>query len=198
MKLRLFALAALAAGQVYAQELSLPPQLVGKAQVLNPGDADYAQAVVDKALQPPGMGGIYAALVVRVTEDIPVYRMWNGPGKTDARGNTNRLGAWWSYDAPGGAVSTYRSEYEICRSWNDLTWVATCTLKKNTVVAIGPGQSVTAETCGDPTGQENYPMDPLHWQLYVNSPWNRTAQLVCPPDSADYAADPADIARKAR
>ena len=147
MKLSLLALVALAvAGQSHAQGLSLPPQLAGKAQVLNPGDADYAQAVVDKAIQPPGMGGIYAALVVRVTEDIPVYRMWNGPGKSDARGNTNRLGAWWSYDAPGGPVGTYRSEYEICRSWNDLTWVATCTLKKNTVVAIGPGQSVTAET----------------------------------------------------
>ena len=38
-------------------------------------------------------------------------------------------------------------------------------------------------------------MDPLHWQLYVNSPWNRTTQLVCPPDTADYAADPADISK---
>ena len=195
MKFRLLALATLAAGQVCAQELSLPQQLAGKAELLAASDPDYGRAVVASAVKPAGQGGVTSALVVRITQDIPVYRMWNGPAKKDARGNTNRLGGWWSYDAPAGPVGKYRTDYEICQGWNDLTWVATCTLKKGSVVAIGPGQSVAAETCGDPTGQENYPVNLSGWQTYVDKPWARAAELACPPDTSDYAADPADIAK---
>jgi len=133
--------------------------------------------------------------VVRITQDIPVYRMWNGPGKKDGRGNTNRMGGWWSYDLPAGPVSKYRADYEICLAWNDLAWVATCTLKKGAVVAIGPGQSVSAETCNDPTGKESYPANATGWQTYVDKPWARAAELACPPESSDYAADPADIGK---
>ncbi|MDD5298399.1 MAG: hypothetical protein PHU46_15965 [Rhodocyclaceae bacterium] len=176
-------------------ELSLPPQLSGKAQVLMAGDPDYGRAAVGSAVKPAGRGGVSAAIVVRITEDIPVYRMWNGPGKKDARGNTNRLGGWWSYDPPRGPVSRYRSDYEICLTWNELAWVATCTLKTGAVVAIGPGQSVSAETCGDATGKENYPANAVGWQTYVDQPWARGAEFACPPDSSDYAADPEDIGK---
>lgn len=195
MKLHYLALLALAAGaQAQAQTLSLPGKLSGVAQVLSPTDADYARAVVGSAVKPAGMGGVSDALVIRITQDINVYRMWNGPTKIDARGNTNRLGGWWAYDAPQGTVNDYRTNYEICQGWNDLTWVAKCTLKAGAVVAIGPGQSVAADTCGDPTGKESYPANGRDWQLYVDKPWARAAELVCPPDTADYAADPANIA----
>lgn len=173
-------------------ELSLPAALAGKAVVLAPNDPNYPRAAVGSAVKPAGQGGISEALVIYMLEDIPVYRMWNGPNKLDSRGNTNRMGSWWSYDAPVGTVNQYRVNYEICKSWNDLTWMATCTLKKGAVVAIGPGQSVTAETCGDPTGKENYPANPRDWQLFVNSAWSRPAELFCPPD---YKADPNDIAK---
>ncbi|MFM2060204.1 MAG: hypothetical protein RLY71_4589 [Pseudomonadota bacterium] len=195
MKLHFLALLALAAGaQTQAQTLSLPGKLSGVAQVLSPADPDYARAVVTSAVKPAGMGGVSDALVIRVTQDINVYRMWNGPTKIDARGNTNRLGGWWAYDAPQGTVNDYRTNYEICLGWNDLTWVAKCTLKAGAVVAIGPGQSVSAETCGDPTGKEQFPANGRDWQLYVDKPWARAAELVCPPDTADYQADPANIA----
>lgn len=187
------ALAALA-GPACA-DLSLPAQLSGKAVVLSPSDPDYARAVVGSAVKPAGMGGVSEALVVKITQDIPVYRMWNGPAKVDARGNTNRLGGWWSYDAPQGSVTKYRADYEICKAWNDLTWMATCTLKQGAVVAIGPGQSVSAETCGDPTGQEQYAANASGWQTYVDKPWARGAELVCPDVSADYTANPADISK---
>lgn len=181
------------AGNSQSPELPLPAQLSGKAQVLMAADPDYARAAVGNAVKPAGQGGISAALVVRVTQDIPVYRLWNGPGKQDVR--TNRMGGWWSYDAPKGPVSKYRSDYEICLTWNELAWVATCTLKKDSVVAIGPGQSVSAETCKDPTGKENYPANATGWQTYVDQPWNRGPELACPPESSDYAADPADISK---
>jgi len=191
-----FALSSLLAlsAPVYA-ELPFPAQLTGKAVPLTAADPDYTRAVVTAAVKPNGMGGVSDALVVRITEDIPVYRMWNGPAKKDARGNTNRLGGWWSYDAPTGVVGGYRSNYEICQGWNDLTWVARCTLKAGAVVAIGPGQSVAPETCGDPTGKENYAANTRDWQLYVDKPWARSAELVCPADTADYEADPTNIAQ---
>ena len=184
-----------AASAVFAQNLSLPEKLTGKAEVLKSDDPDYARASVSEAVKPEGMGGVSAALVVRLIQDIPVYRMWNGPDKKDARGNTNRLGSWWSYDSPAGSAIKYRADYEICRVWNDLAWMATCTLKKDAVVAIGPGQSVSATTCGDATGKEQYPINSIGWQVYVNKPWTRGSELACPPESSDYAVDPEDIAK---
>jgi hypothetical protein len=189
------ALALAVCSGAWAQTLSLPEKLAGKAAVLQSNDPDYARAKADSAVKPEGMGGIAAVLVVRITEDIPVYRMWSGPDKKDARGNTNRLGGWWSYDKPIGLVAKYRSDYEICQAWNDLTWMADCTLKKGAVVAIGPGQSVSAETCGDPTGKESYGPDSANWQVYVDKPWSRPDEIACPPESADYAANPEDISR---
>ncbi len=178
--------------------LTLPAALDGKAVVLAPTDPDYARADLASAVKPEGQGGISQGLVVRLTADIPVYRMWSGPTKKDSRGNTNRMGGWWSYDAPTGPVSGYRTAYEICNSWNDLTWVATCTLKSGAVVAIGPGQSVSAATCGDVTGQEAYAANNKDWQLYLSKAWTRVGagkELECPAESADYEANPDDISK---
>lgn len=183
------------AGPAFACELMLPETLADKAVVLNADDPEHARAVAGSAINPPGKGGVSTALVVRITRDIPVYRLWNGPGKKDSRGNTNRLGAWWSYDRPAGPADKYRFDYEICRSWNELSWVATCTLKKGAVVAIGPGQSVSTATCGNADGWEEYQANARGWQTYVDKPWTRGAELECPPESQDYPLDPTDIAR---
>ncbi len=61
------------------------------------------------------------------------------------------------------------------------------------VVAIGPGQSVSAQTCGDPSGAEQYPANPVGWQTFINEPWKRGAELECPAETTDYQANPADI-----
>jgi hypothetical protein len=105
------------------------------------------------------------------------------------------MGQWWSYDPPRGTLQAYRSDYEICVAWNDLTHVATCTLKKGAVVAVGPGNSVSAATCGDAAGKESYPADDRSWQVWVSKVWARGAELECPPEAGDYEADPADVAR---
>lgn len=162
-----------------------------------PSDPAYASVPLDQVKKPPGQGGVSEAQVVRLTRDLPVYRLWNGPAKVNSAGQTNRLGPWWSFDPPTGAVSSYRNNYEICLSWNDLTWAARCTLKKGAVVAIGPGQSVAVETCNNPAGPEQYGANPRDWQVYVNQPWAQPASVFeCPPAGADYPVDPAEIGRR--
>jgi hypothetical protein len=179
-----------------AAGLSLPAQLAGKAVVLSKDDPDAARADLAGAVKPPGEGGLVApGLVVRLTADVPVWRLWNGAAKKDAGGRTNRMGQWWSYDAPHGSQQGYRNDYEVCVSWNELTWVAQCTLKKGAVVAIGPGQSVGAKACGDAAGKEAYPANPKDWQVWISKVWTRESELSCPADTGDYEADAADLAK---
>lgn len=173
----------------------LPTQLAGKAEVLATTDADYARAVIASAIKPAGEGGVVEGTVIRLKQDVSVWRMWSGPNRKNASGLTNRIGGWWGYDAPKGTQAQYRTAYEICNGWNDLTWVAKCTLKAGAVVVIGPGQSVSAQTCGDVTGAETYPANQKDWQTYVDKPWARSTELVCPADTEDYQADPADISK---
>lgn len=175
--------------------LALPPQLAGKAVVVADGDPDASRADLASAVKKPGEGGLTRGLVVRLIADVPVWRMWSGPARKDARGRTNRIGQWWSYDPPRGTRQAYRIDYEICVGWNDLTYVAACTLKKGAVVAVGPGSSVSAATCGDATGKESYPASDRAWQVWVSKLWARGEELACPPEASDYEADPDDIAR---
>lgn len=170
--------------------LPLPPNLAGKVVVLTPSDPAYSQANVQGAVKPAGQGGVSGALVVQLSQDLPVYRMWNGPVAT---GNDNRMGGWWAFDAPKGTREGYRRAYEICGTWNQLVWVASCTLKQGAVVAIGPGQSVSAPTCADASGYESYEANRRDWQVYVNQAWNRPDALSCPPAERDYKADPANV-----
>ena len=178
--------------------LRLPAVLASSAEALPPGAPGFARADVQSAVKAHGQGNVSRAMVIQLTQDIHVFRLWSGPEKKDANGRTNRIGSWWTYDPPRGAVDQYRVDYEICRAWNDLSWVATCTLRKGTIVAIGPGNSVSAETCGDSTGKEHYPANEQHWQLYVYRAFERIGpdkELDCPDESRDYEADPRDLAR---
>ena len=173
-------------------EEQLPAAIRGKATVLAPTDADYSRAVVEKAVNAEGKGGVARAVVVRLDQDATIYRMWNGPG-----GN-NRLGSWWAFDKPVGTREGYRRAYEICGTWNALQWVAACTLKKGAVVAVGPGQSVSAETCQDASGYETYAANAKDWQVFVYQPWNRGQEFECPDQAQDYQADPANVSQPAK
>ena len=70
-------LLALGTACVQADPLAFPASLQGKAIELAPNDPDYARAAVEYAVKPAGQGGVSAALVVKITQDIPVYRIWN-------------------------------------------------------------------------------------------------------------------------
>jgi hypothetical protein len=173
----------------------LPALLASSAEVVAPDAPDYARADVKTAEKKPGAGGVSSAIAIRLTQDVHVFRLWSGPDKKDSRGFTNRIGGWWTYDAPAGTAAQYRVDYEVCRDWNDLTWVATCTLKKGAIVAIGPGNSVGAGVCKDTA--EQYPANPQHWQLYVSNVFANVGpgkELECPDASGDYEANPNNLA----
>ena len=110
----------------------------------------------------------------------------------DSEGRTSRIGQWWTFDAPAGTLASFRQRYEVCEKWGTLRWVAQCTLRRGSVVVIGPGQSVSAETCGKPT--ESYPANDRDMQVYIHEAWART-DLSCPDESRDYKNDPQDIAK---
>ena len=177
---------------------AIPPGLTASTIVITPEDPDYARADVATAVKPAGAGNVSRAVAIRLTQDMTVFRLWNGPWKVDEHGRTNRIGSWWTFDPPRGTAQQYRVTYEICLGWNDLTWVATCTLKKGAVVAIGPGNSVSADTCQDPSGKERYPASPRHWQVYVSRAFERIGpekELECPGESLDYEADARNLAK---
>jgi hypothetical protein len=174
-----------------ADQLILPESLTGRVEVLPGDDPDATAAGLDNAVKARGDGGISSGFVVQLTEDIVVYRMWSGPDVLDDAGRTSRLGSWWSSDPLAGPVENYRVDYEVCEAWNELTWTAQCTLRAGAVVAAGPGQSVSDQTCGLPG--ESYPPSPAHWQLYIDQFWTRGEELDCTDTSTDYPARPEDI-----
>lgn len=191
---------------VWLPAVALDPEAAADARVRVPralaalgdpvadADPDHARAGLTAAVKAPGAGGVSEGYVVRLAEDLPVYRLWNGPEVVDARGFTNRLGPWWAAEAPRGSEARYREDYAVCEAWNQLRFEAACTLKAGAVLVIGPGQSVSADTCGAPA--ESYAAQPDRWQIYIHQPWARGEELVCPPEAQDRPVDARNLRRR--
>lgn len=162
-----------------------PPDFKGHVEVVREVDPD----LMAQAVKPEGQGGVSNGWVVVVTEDVPVYRMWNGPGDEDE----NRMGQWWAAEAPSGSEAEYRKRYAVCHEWNDLTWVARCTLTAGAKVVVGPTQSVGEDLCSL-DGGEAYARS-KGWQVFIPRAWENL-HLVCPDASSDYRADPRDLSER--
>ena len=114
----------------------LPKQLAG----------DFVPAedktLLHAALGPTGKGGLCQGRVYqnRASADIVLYRAWNSTNPN------SRLGHWWAFSQPAGAVSRYRADYEICYQWSPLDRLVRCHLKPGVKLVIGPGQSTV---CSD-------------------------------------------------
>jgi hypothetical protein len=173
--------------------------LASSLEFVGPDDKDYAAADATGGTGDPGDGKVSKPFVVRLRHDLAVYRLWAGPTVRDALGRTSRIGQWWTFDRPSGTLAGFRRRYEVCVQWDSLRWVAQCTLRRGAVVVIGPGQSVSAQTCGDATGRESYPANDRDWQVYIHEAWNRTGtpsgDLSCPDQSRDYQNDPGNITK---
>jgi hypothetical protein len=117
-------------------DTSLPRQLAG--DFVPAEDETLLQA----ALGPPGKGGLCQGRVYQSREStaIVLYRAWNSTNPN------SRLGHWWAFSQPAGAVSHYRADYEVCYQWSPLDRLVRCRLKGGTKVVIGPGQSAV---CSD-------------------------------------------------
>ena len=184
------------------ETIALPRAVASSVELVAPGDGAYASADPGGATGEPGTGKVTKPFVVRLTRDLSVYRLWSGPNVRDGQGRTSRIGEWWTFDRPSGTLAGFRRRYEVCEKWDTLRWVATCTLRRGAVVVIGPGQSVSADTCGDPSGRERYPGNDRDFQVYIREAWNRlgtpNGDLICPDERRDYQNDPGNIAKPAR
>jgi hypothetical protein len=104
--------------------------------------ASQFEAVEDKqllseSLGSPNEGKLCMGRVYKSRKDtqVTLYRAWNSsnPG--------SKFGKWWAFQQPTGEVAKYRSEYEICYQWSPLDKLVRCTLKPETKVVVGTGQS---------------------------------------------------------
>jgi hypothetical protein len=181
------------------EAIKVPRALASSLELVAADNVDYAAADPAGATGEPGAGKVTKPFVVRLTHDLPVYRLWAGLDVRDAQGRTSRIGQWWTFERPSGTLASFRRRYEVCVEWDTLRWVAQCTLRRGAVVVIGPGQSVSAQTCGDPTGRESYPVNDRALQVYIHEAWKRTGtpngDLTCPDESRDYQDDPGNIAK---
>jgi len=91
------------------------------------------QAVFDK-----DKGGLRWGQSYEVLEDgIEIYRLWNSTNPN------SKIGNWWSFVKPDKdeSVSEFRKKYVVCPEWSPLDRMITGTLRKGSIIVLGPGQS---------------------------------------------------------
>jgi hypothetical protein len=91
-------------------------------------------------------GTMSSASLVVAMQDVPIYRAYSSPthSKCGIDRPSGPYGGWWSITPlPAGSKrESYRQKMAVCPSWNDFQKKITCTLKKGTVIAVGPTQSM--------------------------------------------------------
>lgn len=119
------------ANHVCAGEISLPEKMASKFEETEDN------ALLSKALGSPENGKLCQGKVYKSKKEtkIIVYRAWNSTNPH------SQLGNWWAWEKPTGKVAKYRSDYEICYQWSPIDTLVSCTLKPNTKVVVGTGQS---------------------------------------------------------
>lgn len=93
--------------------------------------------LLESALGDQNEGKLCQGQVYRSKENSSVvfFRAWNSTNQN------SQFGQWWAFNQPAGKVAQYRSDYEICYQWSPLDKLVKCTLKPNTKVVVGTGQS---------------------------------------------------------
>lgn len=125
--------------------------------------------LIKKVVLQKDSGGICKGVVFEVTKPIVVYRIWN------SKYPDSRLKNWWTFDKPVGTLESYRENYEICCQWGPRDTMEICTLKVNSKIVVGPGQSINcknAQNYNDTSCCDtSYNASPRN-QVYVNDPQN--------------------------
>ena len=95
------------------------------------------EPLLNKALGNPLKGALCQGQVYQSKKDseIILYRAWNSTNPN------SKFGQWWAFNKPLGEIAKYRSDYEICYGWSPLDKLVSCTLKAETKVVVGTGQS---------------------------------------------------------
>ena len=136
-------------------EVSLPEGISDNFNLVND------ETLLNQALGEPEKGKLCQGQVYKSKDDtqITIYRAWNStnPG--------SKFGSWWAFDKPAGKTSQYRLDYEICYQWSPLDKMVSCTLKSNTKIVVGTGQSAK---CSE---YLTYPMS-SEQQVYIEDAQN--------------------------
>ncbi len=93
----------------------------------------------------PGTGNMSSASLIVALQDVPIYRAYSTPAiQCGLDRPSGEFGNWWSITAlPAGSHrDDYRKKMAVCPSWNDFHKKVSCTLKKGSVIAVGPTQSM--------------------------------------------------------
>ena len=112
-------------------EVDLPPELAAQFDPVQ--DAQ----LLNEAIGEPEKGKLCQGRVYKskANTQVTIFRAWNSTNPN------SRFGQWWAFDKPSGRISTYRSDYEICYQWSPLDKMVSCTLKPETKIVVGNGQS---------------------------------------------------------
>ncbi|CAG34973.1 hypothetical protein [Desulfotalea psychrophila] len=121
----------IAAAQSCLGSVDLPEGFSGKFELVE--DAQ----LLGEALGAPNKGKLCQGRVYKSNKDgqIIIYRAWNSTNPN------SKFGKWWAFQAPTGEIAQYRSGYEICYQWSPLDTLVSCTLKPESKVVVGTGQS---------------------------------------------------------
>jgi hypothetical protein len=85
-----------------------------------------------------GNGKLCMGKVFIAKKSITVYRVWGA----------TLDGRWWSLSYPEGPEDAYRKANNICKEWNSMKHLTVCTLKINSIIVVGPGQSADCKQNG--------------------------------------------------
>lgn len=95
------------------------------------------EQLLNEALGEPEKGKLCQGKVYvsKSDSEVKIYRAWNSTNPN------SRYGKWWAFNKPDGSVAQYREDYEICYQWSPLDKMVSCTLKPDTKIVVGNGQS---------------------------------------------------------
>jgi hypothetical protein len=100
--------------------------------------ASPAAAYTRFADEQPEHGGLRSHEAVITRRDVIVYRLYDSgaPGNT---GVARRMGAFWT-DFTVSSEAQARDQLAVCKGWNDMAKLVSCTLPTGSTVVRGPGQ----------------------------------------------------------
>ena len=86
----------------------------------------------------PEKGGLKGHDAVITQRDVIVYRLYDSraPGNT---GVARRMGGFWT-DFTVSSEAQARDQLAVCKDWNNMAKLVSCTLPKGSTVVRGPGQ----------------------------------------------------------
>ena len=91
-------------------------------------------------------GGISRAELVVAQANVKVYRAFSTDKFACSENSpAGKIGGWWSLLPFPSSKAAYRKANGVCHSWNNFSHKVVCTLKKGTVVAVGPTQSAACK-----------------------------------------------------